>query len=410
MAQDNQENQDFGTILADFEQEGGGVAPSEGPKVGDKVSGQIVSIGEENAFIDLGGKAEGTIELAQIRNDKGELTAAVGDTIEAVIASQEPETGNLVLKAKPVGRGAAALAELRQAFVHEIPVEGFVKATNKGGVEVQVSGLRAFCPVSQLDVRYVENPEQFVGQRLKFKISRLEEKDKGRPNIILSRRALLQEEEQARAAVAREKLAVGAVLEGTVTSLTSYGAFVDLGGIEGLLHVSEISHTRVNDPKEVLSVGQPVEVQVTKIEKGKDGKGERISLSRRSLERDPWQDAVSRFPEGTKVNGKVVRLETFGAFVELAPGLDGLVHISQLGAGRRVTHPREVVKPGQEVEVTVIGVDKPKRRISLSMAADADTAASQETVDAYVRESSSASSGFGALADFFRMAEKKPGR
>ncbi|HEX2223754.1 MAG TPA: S1 RNA-binding domain-containing protein, partial [Thermoanaerobaculia bacterium] len=243
----------------------------------------------------------------------------------------------------------------------------------------------------------------------KFKISRLEEKDKGRPNIILSRRALLQEEEQARAAVAREKLAVGAVIEGTVTSLTTYGAFVVLGGIEGLLHVSEISHTRVNDPKEVLNVGQPVEVQVTKIEKGKDGKGERISLSRRSLERDPWQDAVSRFPEGTKVTGKVVRLETFGAFVELAPGLDGLVHISQLGAGRRVTHPREVVKPGQEVEVTVIGIDKPKRRISLSMAADADTAASQETVDAYVRESSSASSGFGTMADFFRIA-KKPGR
>lgn len=409
MAQDNQENQDFGTILADYEQEGGEVAPAEGPKVGDKVSGQIVSIGEENAFVNIGGKAEGTIELAQIRNDQGELTVAVGDTLEAVISSQEPETGNLVLKAKPLGRGAAALAELRQAFVHEIPVEGYVKATNKGGVEVQVSGLRGFCPVSQLDVRYVENPEQFVGQRLKFKISRLEEKDKGRPNIILSRRALLQEEEQAKAAVAREKLAVGAVIEGTVTSLTTYGAFVDLGGIEGLLHVSEISHTRVNDPKEILSVGQSVEVQVTKIEKGKDGKGERISLSRRSLEKDPWQDAVSRFPESTRVKGKVVRLETFGAFVELAPGLDGLVHISQLGAGRRVTHPREVVKPGQEVEVTVIGVDKSKRRISLSMAADADTAASQETVDAYVRESSSASAGFGTMADFFRIA-KKPGR
>ncbi|HEX2645457.1 MAG TPA: 30S ribosomal protein S1 [Thermoanaerobaculia bacterium] len=406
MEQDNQQNQDFGTILADFEQEGGEATPSEGPKVGDKVSGRIVSIGEAAAFVDLGGKAEGSIELSQIRNDQGELTANVGDTIEVLIASVEPETGNLQLKIKPLGKGAAALAELRQAFVHQVPVEGYVKATNKGGVEVQVSGLRAFCPVSQLDVRYVENPEQFVGQRLQFKISRLEEKDKGRPNIILSRRALLQEEEQSRAAVAREKLAIGAVLDGTVTSLTTYGAFVDLGGIEGLLHVSEISHTRVNDPKEVLSVGQPVQVQVTKIEKGKDGKGERISLSRRSLERDPWQDAAARFPEGSKVQGKVVRLETFGAFVELTPGLDGLVHISQLGAGRRVTHPREVVKPGQEVEVTVIGIDPVKKRISLSMAADADSAASQETVDAYVKESSSASSGFGTMADFFKVAKK----
>jgi small subunit ribosomal protein S1 len=404
---ENQENQDFGTILADFEQEGGsGLA--EGPKVGDKVSGRIVSIGEESAFVDLGGKAEGAIPLTELRSDGGELTVAEGQTIEAVVAAQEPETGNLVLRARPAGRGAAAAGEIRQAFEHQLPVEGLVSATNKGGVEVQVSGLRAFCPISQLDLRYVENPEQYVGQRLSFRVSRFEEKERGRPNIVLSRRALLQEEEKVRAAETRERLAVGAVLKGKVTSLTNYGAFVDLGGLEGLLHVSEISHTRVADPKDVLAVGQEVEVQVTKIEKAKDGKGqERISLSRRALERDPWRDAAARFPEGTRVAGKVVRLESFGAFVELAPGLDGLIHISQLGSGRRVTHPREVVKPGQRVEVTVLNVDPVKRRISLSMAANADTA-SQETIQEYVKEPSggSSGSGFGSMGDFFRNSRK----
>ena len=185
---------------------------------------------------------------------------------------------------------------------------------------------------------------------------------------MLSRRQLLEEEQQTRAAETREKLQVGAVLTGRVTSLTTYGAFIDLGGIEGMLHVSEIGHSRTTHPQDVFTVGQEVEVQVIKIEQGKDEKRpERISLSRRALESDPWQDAASRFPEGTEATGRVMRLETFGAFVELAPGLEGLVHISEMGAGRRLNHSREAAEQGQDVQVRVLGVDTGRRRISLSM-------------------------------------------
>src|SRR5947208_3254043 len=228
----------------------------------------------------------------------------------------------------------------------------------------------AFCPLPQLDLRYVENPQQFVGQKLMFKVNRLEEGNRGGrgPNIVLSRRQLLEEEQQSRAAETRDKLQVGAVLHGKVTSLTNYGAFIDLGGIEGMLHVSEIGHTRTTHPQDVFAVGDEVEVQVIKIEKGKDEKRpERISLSRRSLQSDPWNEAASRFTEGMEVPGRVMRTETFGAFVELAPGLEGLVHISEMGAGRRLNHSREAVQPGQEVQVRVLGVDTARRRISLSM-------------------------------------------
>src|SRR5947199_3427883 len=230
--------------------------------------------------------------------------------------------------------------------------------------------MRAFCPLSQLDLRYVENPQQFVGQKLMFKVNRLEEGNRGGrgPNIVLSRRQLLEEEQQTRASETREKLQIGAVLHGKVTSLTNYGAFIDLGGIEGMLHVSEIGHTRTTHPQDVFSVGDEVEVQVIKIEKGKDEKRpERISLSRRSLQSDPWNEAAARFTEGMEVPGRVMRTEPFGAFVELAPGLEGLVHISEMGAGRRLNHSREAVQPGQEVQVRVLGVDIARRRISLSM-------------------------------------------
>jgi small subunit ribosomal protein S1 len=202
------------------------------------------------------------------------------------------------------------------------------------------------------------------------------------------------------------------VVRGKVTSLTDYGAFLDLGGLEGMLHVSEIGHTRVANPKDVLEVGQELEVQVLKIEPGKDPKkgGERISLSRKALEGDPWKDAADRFAEGARIKGRVMRLETFGAFVEIAPGLEGLVHISELGGGRRLRHPKEALHLGQDVEVTVLGVDAGKRRISLT------TQEGREGREAYepapARERSEGSSGtpagsFGSMADFFRVSQKK---
>ncbi len=372
--QENQEPQDFGQVLAEFEQEA--PAKSEEPTVGQKVSGKVLSLGDEWVFLDLGTKAEGRIAAAELKDAEGNLTVKEGDTVEATVTGTDAESGALVLRRRAGGgkskKSAEVVPEIRQAHENNLPLEGLVTGLNKGGAEIQVFGMRAFCPLSQLDLRYVENPQQFVGQKLLFKVNRLEEGNRGGrgPNIVLSRRQLLEEEQQARAAETRDKLQVGAVLTGKVTSLTTYGAFIDLGGIEGMLHVSEIGHSRTAHPQDVFTIGQEVEVQVIKIEQGKDEKRpERISLSRRALESDPWNDAASRFTEGTEATGRVARLETFGAFVELAPGLEGLVHISEMGAGRRLNHSREAVQLGQDVQVRVLGVDTARRRISLSMGA-----------------------------------------
>ncbi|HVT58294.1 MAG TPA: S1 RNA-binding domain-containing protein [Thermoanaerobaculia bacterium] len=404
------EKQGFGEILAQFEQDTS-AEKRENPALGTKVSGKVLSIGEQSVFIDLGTKSEGMIDAAQLRDAEGKLTVNVGDTVDATVTAVDPESGVLVLRKKsgsPRGGPQEVATELRQAHQYGMPVEGMVTGINKGGAEVQVYGMRGFCPLSQLDLRYVENPQQFIGQRLKFRVSRIEEGSRHRrPDIVLSRRALLEEEAQAKAAEVRARLQVGSVVTGKVTSLTTYGAFLDLGGLEGLLHVSEIGFSRLADPKEALSIGQQIEVQVIKIEKGKDEKRpERISLSRRALERDPWRDVAERFPEGTIISGRVVRLESFGAFVELAPGLEGLVHVSELGTGRRVNHAREAVQLGQDVRVKVLGVDTAKRRISLSIAAvAASPSAEHETAEEPApREAAAANqpSSFGSLGDFFK--------
>jgi small subunit ribosomal protein S1 len=416
--QQTQQGQDFGSILAEYEQGKPEAESREAPKVGDKIKGKILSIGPEAVFIDLGGKAEGSIELAQVTDAEGTVTVAVGDELDATVTAIDPESGAYVLRRKAARGPGDRRTEVEQAFRHAIPVEGVVTAVVKGGVEVQVYGMRAFCPVSQLDLRYVENPERFLEQRLTFRIARYEDQGKGRrPNIVLSRRALLEEEQKSKAAETRARLAPGAILRGKVTSLTDYGAFVDLGGLEGMLHVSEIGHARVANPKDVLEIGQEIDVQVLKIEPSRDPKkgGERISLSRKSLESDPWKEAANRFPEGARITGRVMRLETFGAFVEIAPGLEGLVHISELGGGRRIRHPREALQLGQDVEVTVLGVDLGKRRISLTTQEgreELEAAPERERAEGAGGSSSGSSSGatgtgFGSMADFFRVSQKK---
>jgi len=447
---ETENEKDFGQALAEFEQQGG--EKREDPPMGAKVSGKVLSIGEESAFVDLGTKSEALIETAQLKDAEGNLTVNVGDTIDATVTATDPETGTLKLRRQTAGGGKGgrgsknnpeAEAEIKMAWQHGIPVDGVVSGINKGGAEVQVRGMRAFCPLSQLDLRYVEDPAQFVGQHLAFKVSQFEE-GRTRPNIVLSRRAILEEEQKSRAAEVRSRIQVGSVVTGKVTSLASYGAFVDLGGLEGMLHVSEIGYSRLAHPKEVLNVGDEVEVEVIKIEKGKDEKKpERISLSRRSLEKDPWQEAASSFPDGTEVPGKVMRMESFGAFVEIAPGVEGLLHISEIGGGRRLNHPREALQQGQEIPVRVLNVDTGKRRISLGMATGEEgsyrddetksaTSASpraprsprsdrQDRSDRPDRSDrsdrssggsgssgsvSSSGSGFGSMADFFKNAKR----
>lgn len=397
--------QDFASILDAFEKRRTD-AVGRGPEIGDRVSVKIVGFGEETAFVDLGRKAEGRIPLSQLTDDEGKRTVAVGDTVEAVVASIADD--GIVLRVRS-GRGPAAPAELQQAHTYGLPVDGTVTAVVKGGVEVTVSGVRAFCPISQLDLRYIDDAAGYIGQRLAFRITRLEE-GKGRSmNLVLSRRALLEEEQQLRAAAARERLQVGQTVRGTVTSLAAYGAFVDLGGIEGLLHVSELGHGRVAHPQDVVAVGQELEVQILKITPAEGDKGrDKISLSRRALVSDPWQEEAVRLAPGTRRQGKVARLELFGAFVELAPGVDGLLHVSELAvsSGREVRHPRELLKIGQMLEVAILSVDCQARRIALSLPAKGDDAEAEDLARA---GATPGSSGFGAFGDFFARA-KKPER
>lgn len=405
------EPQDFGDILAEFEQKQPATGTGEDPAPGTRVSGTILSIGEESAFVDLGGKSDAAVALAELRDEDGALTVEVGDSVSGVIAGRDEASGGLILRVKPgasSGAGTAmALEELAQAHEHGIPVEGVVSDVVKGGVEVTVSGIRAFCPVSQLDLAYVEDPATFVGRRLTFRVKKLARSGRGgRPDVVLSRRDLLAEEERRRREEALALLTVGAVVRGTVTSVTGYGAFVDLGGVEGLLHVSEMAHGRVEDPSDLVASGDVIEVKILALEEGdgSSGRDRRISLSRRALEQDPWEEAKGRFPVDATVPGRVVRLETYGAFVRLAPGLDGLVHVAELAPGRRIAHAREALELGQDVQVRVLGVDPEKRRISLAMAAraaDPDTPSAEDySVDA------AGASGFGAMADFFGKAKK----
>jgi len=398
---------DFGALLAEFERQQGKTGAEKAPSIGEKVRGEIISLGEDAAFIDLGGKTEGMVHLEELTGEDGELTAAVGDVVEGLITATDPDSGCLVIRVRP-GRLSAsdtALEELRQAHEHGMPVEGLVQEVVKGGVRVDVAGVRAFCPVSQLDRVYVENPADFVGRRLSFRIERFEESGRGsRPNVVVSRRTLLEEEARARAEEARARLEVGKTVEGTVTSVTTYGAFVDLGGIEGLLHVSEMSYSRVEDPRQLYVPDQRVQVEVLKIEPGKDGKRDRISLSRKSLEADPWEGVAAIFSVGSRHHGKVARVESFGAFVELMPGVDGMVHVSELGADRPIQHAREVVEPGQELEVKVLSVDPVRRRISL-----ARTVIDPEPDASRVQTTDSGGSGaFASLGDVLKNRLGEP--
>lgn len=357
---DSSKDEDFAALLAESE---GLERRTRRIAVGDVVRGRVVAIGASTAFVAVGGKSEAVIELAEFRDpETDEVRIGVGDEIEATVTDDGSRSGSIVLK-QTLGRGSHLPGELEDAMAHGIAVEGLVTGENKGGFDVQVAGRRAFCPASQIDVRRGV-PGDYVGQRLHFRIRRID--GHGR-NIVLSRRELLEEEQAARAAKTRELLAVGAVMKGKVTSLRDFGAFVDLGGIEGLIHVSELGHGRIANPADVLEVGQTVEAQVVRIEPATEGSRERIALSLRALAADPWDTVASRYAVGTATLGKVVRVEPFGAFVELEPGVEGLVHVSRMALDRRISNAKQAVQVGDEVRVSVIGVEESERRIALSM-------------------------------------------
>ncbi len=324
-------------------------------KPGDKVEAEIVRITDRWIFLDLGGKSEGCLEAEELKDRDGNLQAAEGDSIRAWFLRME--NGEMIFTTRM--SGSASKAHLLEAFQSGVPVEGVIKKEVKGGFEVMIAGgVRAFCPYSQIALRRVEDTESYVGGELSFQI--IEYKENGR-NIILSRRHILEEEKAKQKEELRQTLEKGQRITGTVTSIRKFGAFVDIGGVEGLIPASEISHDHVTDIHSALEVGQRVEVAVMKL----DWENDRFSFSLKDTLPDPWDNLT--FQEGSCLEGRVVRLADFGAFVNLAPGIDGLIHISKLGAGRRINHPREVVKTDDLLEVCIDGIDRENKRISLSL-------------------------------------------
>jgi small subunit ribosomal protein S1 len=394
-------DEDFAAMFAASEK-AAGRARRPRLAVGDRVRGRIVSVGQEVTVLDLDGGGEGTLETVELRDESGQLSAKVGDTLDARVVAMGERQGFYVLRR---GAGPGGRTNLAEASATGLPVEGVVTGVNKGGVEVDVGGVRAFCPMSQLELRPVADPSEYVGRRLEFRVTRYEDDRRG-ANVVLSRRALLEEEARGRAAETRAKLVVGAVLPGVVIALKDFGAFVDVGGIEGLLPASEIGFQRGVRPADVLAVGQPVTVQVMRIEARDDPRRpEQVSFSLKALERDPWQDAVAQFSAGTIVRGTVTRAEPFGAFVELAPGVEGLLHISELGDGRPLRHARDAVKPGDPLEVAVLAIEPDKRRISLGLAARAEHVDDEGRAAA---RRASGGGGMGTLGDLLKG--KLPGK
>jgi small subunit ribosomal protein S1 len=324
---------------------------------GQKIEATVVRIAKEWIFLDLGAKSEGAVAKNEFTDAEGNLTVAEGDRVQVYFLS---EKNNERLFTAKVSGGAVA-GHLDEACQSGIPVEGTVTGETKGGFEVRFSGsVRAFCPFSQMAMRHIENAEEYIGKKFAFRITKYGEHGK---NIVVSRRALLEEERAQQKEALQETLAVGQTVKGVITSIRDFGAFVDIGGIEGLIPVSEIAWGRIEDIHERIAVGQEVTVTVLKLEWDKD----RYSFSLKDSLPNPWEGISGMFPEGSVVTGKVVRLTEFGAFVALAPGIDGLVHISKLGAGRRISHPREVVQVGDALEVKIDSVDSEKKRLSLSL-------------------------------------------
>jgi small subunit ribosomal protein S1 len=329
-------------------------------KKGQRVEVKLVQVNDKDAFLDWGGPSEGTIASAELKDEKGELRVKEGESFTVIVR----EIADTVVFTVGRGKGGDLLRmrELESAHEGKIPVPGKVRSTNKGGFEVDLGGVRAFCPFSQIDTIYCENPETHVGKHYPFEIITFE---RGGRNIVVSRRGLLEADQKEKGVVTRESLEVGAVLKGTVRRIQPYGAFIDIGGLDGLVHVSEISRAHIRSPKDILTVGQEVEVKVVALD-ALGTKKERVSLSMKALAADPWEGAAERWKVGTTTQGKVVRLTDFGAFVELAPGIDGLVHVSQISS-ERIGHPNEVLKPNQEIEVRILELDSEAHRISLTM-------------------------------------------
>jgi len=352
---------------------------------GGKIEAKILKIGAEWVLLDVGQKGEGVLDAKELLDLEGRPTAAVGDRLPVYFLGSDE--GDLRFTSR-IGGGASGTAQLEQAWEAGIPVEGRLEAEIKGGYEVKLpGGVRAFCPFSQLGLGRQLAPGEAAGRTLPFKISQFGEKGR---NIVVSHRAILEEEQRRQRESLKKSLREGMIVKGTVTNVVSFGAFIDIGGIEGLLPISEIGWGRTQNVSDVLHAGQEVEVEI----KSLDWEKNRFSFSLRSTLADPWAKVGTAYTRGSTHTGTVARLAPFGAFITLEEGIDGLLHISKIGEGKRINHPREVLREGQKLTVTIEEIDAERRRISLALA----TAKAEEAdAAAYVNRTPASMGTFGEL-------------
>ncbi|GAB4163942.1 MAG: 30S ribosomal protein S1 [Geothermobacteraceae bacterium] len=321
---------------------------------GNVVQGTVVQINSDSVIVDVGGKSEGVINASEFAGEDGEVNIKVGDTFDVMIESTENDSGLISLSKEKADR-QKVWATLEEGAV----VEGRIASRIKGGLTVDI-GVHAFLPGSQVDLRPVRNLDKLIGETYQFKIIKL---NKRRGNIVLSRRVLLEDERASQREVTLKELEEGKVMEGVVKNLTDYGAFIDLGGIDGLLHITDMSWGRVNHPSDILAVGDKINVKVLKYDQEK----ERVSLGLKQISPDPWLAVSDKYEIGNKVTGKVVSLTDYGAFVELEEGVEGLIHVSEMSWTKRIKHPNKILNIGDEVESVVLAVDTENRRISLGL-------------------------------------------
>jgi small subunit ribosomal protein S1 len=327
-------------------------------KEGEVIKGVVVRVTGEFAVVDIRYKSEGQVPIAEFTTPKGEITVKPGDSVDVYVESRENDTGMVVLSKEKADK-MRIWDEISNAVKGDEIIKGTITGRVKGGLQVDI-GVKAFLPGSQVDIRPVRNLDQYLGKEFEFKVIKFNQK---RGNIVLSRRVLLEKQREEQKKETLKNLKEGAIMKGQVKNLTDYGAFIDLGGIDGLLHITDMSWGRVGHPSEMFQVGDEVRVVVLKF----DPSQERVSLGLKQIQEDPWHRADEKYPVGTRVRGKVVSLTDYGAFIELEQGVEGLVHVSEMTWNKRVKHPSKMLEVGKEVEAVVLDIDPKAKRIALGM-------------------------------------------
>jgi len=385
---------DFSAMLDSYEKES-----AASRQEGEIVRGIVVGISDQNVLVDIGYKSEGVVAREEFLDHQGNLTVKRGDEVDVLIKSLENQDGYAILS-RAAAMQVQSWERLRHAHQTHETIKGRVIERIKGGLNIDLDGVPAFLPGSQIDVRPVRNLEGFLKQEIEVRVIKLNRK---RGNVVVSRKAVLEEVSGKKKAETLANIEEGVVLEGTVKNITDYGAFIDLGGIDGLLHIIDMSWGRIQSPNDIIKVGDQIQVKVLKFDREK----ERISLGYKQLLPDPWQSVAERFPKGSHVRGKVVSLTDYGAFIEIEPGVEGLVHVTEMTWSKRLKHPSKLLSIGQEVEAVVLDADPNSRRISLGLKQVTDDP--WETLPVRYHVGSRVSGKVRSLTDFGAFVEIEDG-